>query len=407
MRSSKRDADTRTYRRILIFCCCVTFICYFGSYMRFPVVPLHVKQMGMDAGDVGVITGSFFFMAGLLSIPMGRASDRFGRKGPAACGLLLLGISSFLLCLGRTLFQFTAVYLIFGAGIAAFGPTMMSWVADAAPPDRVGRSYGWYTTALFCGMSLGPSAGGLLGHAAGFRLVFVASGVLLLAACLLLIVFFPKDPAPDGEAATGPREKEESERRGPPLPLIGCWMAALGGCFGLGAFVAFIPLHANDRGLTLPMIGLIFTIQGLFNAGSRIPFGMLSDAAPDRRRLVFFGLIGFIASIAGFGFCTGALAFYVVAATLGVSMGLAFTSTAALIVESVPRRLRGLAMGGYNTAIYMGMMMSSALMGRLIRAAGYDVGFWVASSVIAVFLTAFMVLMKDFTPCERLRTCET
>jgi MFS transporter, DHA1 family, multidrug resistance protein len=374
--------------------------------MRFPIVPLHVKMMGMDAGDVGVITGSFFFMAGLLSIPLGRASDRFGRKGLAACGLLLLGTSSFLLCLGRTLFQFTAVYMIFGAGLAAFGPTMMSWVADAAPPDRVGRSYGWYATALFCGMSLGPSAGGLLGHAAGFRLVFVTSGVLLLAACFILLVFFPRDPAPDAEAATRPRESNESDGRGLNLPLIGCWLAALGGCFGLGTFVAFIPLHAHDCGLTLPVIGLIFTFQGLFNATSRIPFGMMSDATRDRRRLVFIGLIGFIASIAGFGFCRTALSFYVVAATLGVSMGLAFTSTAALIVESAPRRHRGLAMGGYNTAIYTGMMMSSALMGYVIRGAGYKIGFWVAASVISIFLTAFMVLMKDFTPCGRLRTCE-
>jgi len=167
-----------SYATLLFMCCGVAFCCYLGSYMRMPVVPLYARSLGAGTAQVGIINSAFFLMAGVLSLPFGILSDRLGRKLLASMGLLILSATSFLLYFSVTPAQITWIYLFFGIGLAAFGPTMMSFVADFSPPTHLGRSYGWYTTALYTAMSLGPAVGGFVAHELGFLQVFlIFSGI--------------------------------------------------------------------------------------------------------------------------------------------------------------------------------------------------------------------------------------
>jgi sugar phosphate permease len=79
-------------------------------------------------------------------------------------------------------------------------------------------------------------------------------------------------------------------------------------------------------------------------------------------------------------------------------MGLAFTSIGALIAEVVPQESRGLAMGGYNTCIYFGMMLSSALMGPVIKVIGFESAFVITAGVNFVFIGFFHLFIKGFAP---------
>ncbi len=79
-------------------------------------------------------------------------------------------------------------------------------------------------------------------------------------------------------------------------------------------------------------------------------------------------------------------------------MGLAFTSVGALIAEVVPPESRGLAMGGYNTCIYFGMMLSSALMGGIIVKIGFENGFHLTGLINLLLLGFFYLFMKNFEP---------
>jgi len=122
---------------------------------------LYALSLGADTVLVGLINGAFLLSAGALSLPLGLIVNRLGMKLLAGAGLLILAASSFLLAVSSTPHQLIWIYLFSGAGLAAFGPTTMSYVAGISPPTHLGRSYGWYTTALYVGMSLGPAAGAL------------------------------------------------------------------------------------------------------------------------------------------------------------------------------------------------------------------------------------------------------
>ena len=386
-----------SYESLLFICCGVAFCGYLGSNMRLPVVPLYARSIGADTVQVGIINSAFLLMAGILSLPMGILSDHFGRKLFACLGLIVLAVTSFSLYFTKTPMQIMWIYLFFGAGLAAFGPTMMSFVADFSPATHLGRSYGWYTTALYTSMSLGPAVGGFVAQHRGFLQVFLISGAIIFLTFWVVLLFLP----PTHLVIT-----DRPEKRNPSIivrellknrPLLSCWLVTLGGCFALGMFITFLPLHAQNQRLTVWQIGLVFAAQGLSNALSRIPFGYLSDKVANRSTLVVIGLIGFSASMAGFGISKTTIHFVIFAVAFGISMGLAFTSVGALIAEVVSLESRGLAMGGYNTCIYFGMMLSSASMGAIIRKIGFEHGFFITAVVNLILVGFFYLLMKEFS----------
>ena len=370
------ELSPRAYLTLLSICCVVVFGCYFGTYMRMPVVPLYAVSLGADTVEVGLINAAFLLMAGVLSVPLGLASDRLGTKLTAAIGVLILSASSFLVCLSHTPGQLIWIYLFSGVGLAAFGPTMMAFVANISPATHLGRSYGWYTTAIYAGMTLGPAGGGFLAQGVGYPLTFFISGLSIFLTFWVFFFFLPGSrglaiPRPSQGGATLTAMWELLHNR----PLLGCWLATLGGCFGLGMFITFLPLHAQNQGLTLGQIGLVFATQGIVNVLVRIPFGHLSDRAGSRGALAAAGILGVAGSVAALGLAGRLVSFILGAAALGASMGLAFTSIGALTAEAAAPEFRGLAMGGYNASIYLGMMLSSALMGPVIQRVGFTAGF--------------------------------
>jgi MFS family permease len=393
---SREKSAGPSYVTLLFICCVIAFGGYLGSHMRLPVVPLFALSLGAGTVEVGFINAAFLLMAGLLSLPLGILSDRLGRKRLASFGLLVLSATSFLLYFSTSPMQMVWIYLLFGVGLAAFGPTMMSLVADISPSTHLGRSYGWYTTALYTSMSLGPAIGGFVAEEWGYLRVFLYSGILIFLMFWVVLLYLPR-ARQILESKT--KEKRDSTTALELLknrPLLGCWLVTMGGCFGLGMFITFIPLHAQNQGLNVGEIGLVFGVQGLCNALCRIPFGNLSDRVAKRGNLVILGLLGFAASMVGFGISTNSVHFLLFATLFGISMGLAFTSVGALIAEVVPSESRGLAMGGYNTCIYFGMMLSSALMGSVIRVIGFESGFLITALINCFFVSFFYLFMKGY-----------
>lgn len=390
-----------SYGALLAICCSIAFASYVGSYMRIPVVPLFARSLGAGAWEVGVINAAFLLMSGALSFPLGILSDRWGRKLLIVSGLAVSAATSFLLYLSATPGQLVVINLLFGIGLAAIGPTLMSYVADFSPATHLGRSYGWYTTAIYSGMSLGPALGGFVAQWLGFRPLFLLAGFFVLL--LIWATVFSLPPAASHlsqrPANSQPPKITVSVFRN--RHLLGCWLLTLGSCFGQGMFVTFSPLLAHDHGLSMGQIGLVFTAQAVFNALSRLPFGRLSDHVRSRAQLASLGFILFSFSLAVFGFCRTLPQFLLTAVALGVTMGLAFTPLGALIAEVAPPEARGLAMGGYNTSIYLGMMLSSAFMGGAIGLVGYETSFALTAALVLLVTGGFYWLLRDFSGSRR------
>ena len=102
--------------------------------------------------------------------------------------------------------------------------------------------------------------------------------------------------------------------------------------------------------------------------------------------------------MAGFALSRSMTEFVMSTMALGLSMGLAFTPLGALISQVVEPDHRGLAMGGYNTCIYFGMMLSAAVMGLVIPVVGFEKSFFVTAATILATTGLFSWMLKGFPP---------
>jgi MFS family permease len=269
---------------------------------------------------------------------------------------------------------------------------MMSYVADFTPATHLGRAYGWYTMAIYSAMTLGPAAGGFLGHALGLRTVFLVAGAVILLMIGVVGPFLPISDNHPHEGGERPNFSAQARELLANRGYLASLLATLGSCFGFGVFIAFFPLFARSQGIEAGGTGLVFAAQALANTLTRLPFGYLSDRAARRSRLVVLGLAVFSVSLAGLALCNGLIPFMLVAAVLGAGMGVAYTAIGALITEAVPARMRGLAMGGYSSCIYLGMMASSAIMGGVIKGIGFAGGFLVTALVSALLTGGYFLM---------------
>ena len=377
--------------------CLIGFAVFFSSYLRIPVMPLFAATLGAGPAEVGIINGAFMLTAGLLSIPAGLLADRFGRKVPIIAGFTATAASSLLVTRCHLPGEMAIVYVLFGAGLAAFAPGMMSLVADVMPSQQLGKAYGWYTTAIYIAMTLGPATGGYLAKALGLREVFFVSGGLLILVMLLALVVLPEGPPrhkTDLQAALSSSFELLHNRS-----LLACLLATVGSCIGFGVFLTFLPLYAALHGYDPAQVGLIFASQAITNVVGRIPIGSLADRV-DRHRLVAVGLILLAVALAAMGQVVQLGQLMVCAVVMGMGMALSFTAIGALIAELVPTAQRGLAMGMYNSCIYLGMMAGSTVMGLALKRIGYPMGFAAAGSMALVALLLFLPKMRKNMPVQ-------
>jgi MFS family permease len=401
MRFMNIQAPHHHARQVLI-CCGIGLVCFFGAYMRIPVLPLFAASLGAGTAQVGMINAAFMLSAGLLAIPSGLLSDRIGRRPMLLAGLLLMALSSLLIPLSSSPLVMAVIYLLFGVGLAAFTPTMMSFIADVAPHSHLGRAYSWYTTAVYVGMTFGPAAGGLLGRAWGLGQVFLFSGALIFLALLISWTFLPKNLVHHQA-----EDRKISIRRSLSIllhnrRLLAGLLGTVGGCFGFGMFITFLPLHAKTQGLNAGHVGIVFAAQALANVLLRIPFGRLSDRL-DRGLMSAAGLFIFGIALGITGMFGGVVSLSACAVLLGLGMGIGFTALGALVAEVVSREQRGLAMGLYNSCIYLGMMLSSASMGGVIREIGFRNGFILAGFLSLTLTFVFFVRYRNVSNHEKIR----
>jgi MFS family permease len=370
--------------------CLIGFATFFSSYLRIPVLPLFAASIGAGPAQVGIINGAFMLTAGLLSVPAGLLADRTGRKLPVIVGIGAAALSSLLVTRCHLPIQMAAAYVLFGAGLAAFAPGMLSLVADVIPGDRLGRAYGWYTTAIYVAMTLGPASGGYLAKHFGLRQVFEVSAALLTCIALVALVVLPRSSTHHRSDLRTILAASAGLLRS--LPLLACLLATAGSCIGFGVFLTFMPLYAAGRGYDPGQVGLIFASQALTNVVGRVPIGMVADRV-DRRLLVAAGLLALALALALMGVTVRLELLMGCSVLLGAGMALTFTAIGALIAELTPLPQRGLAMGMYNSCIYLGMMTGSTVLGLALKSVGYGIGFAAVGAVSLIALALFLVLM--------------
>ena len=151
--------------------------------------PIHAQDTLLLSPDViGNLVAAGGVLTMLSAMPTGIAVDRFGRRGPLAAGLLLLGVAVYLLGASEAFVGVAVAVFVFAAAEGMNTNTLQTYAMDLAPAERRGAFLSAFHVAMNLGMMAGPLAAGLLAGWVGLQtaLIFFA-GVMAFAAALFAL----------------------------------------------------------------------------------------------------------------------------------------------------------------------------------------------------------------------------
>ncbi len=357
---------------------------------------------------------------------VGRLSDMRGRKLFYIYGFLVFVVASVLCGLAPNLAALCGFRALQALGAAMLQANSLAIIVLVVPARSLGRAIGVQGAAQAIGLALGPTVGGLLVAAGGWRLIFfvnVPIGLIGALAALLLVprsrellhdapfdfkglgLFFPavvglltaitfgvalgwSSPLIVGLLATAAgltawfvRHERRDSHPMMDLALFSRRRFSFGIISGVGSYLVMfgvlllIPFFA-ERGLgdgvaraglelmALPlMFGLVAPLAGKLADHLGARPLTASGMALVTTGLVLLGLIR-----------PGAVGMVGLLALIGVGLGLFTSPNNAAIMGSVPKNQAGMASGILNMSRGMGTALGLALTGVVFTASGGDAG---------------------------------
>lgn len=122
----------------------------------------------------------------VVQIPLGRLSDRIGRKVLIVGGLLALVPVTILFGYVQTTLQLVGLRLVQGVVTACVAAPAFALAADLAMKGGEGREMSFVTMGFGLGLGLGPLIAGVLGGYAGFEVPFYVVGFLSMISAVVI-----------------------------------------------------------------------------------------------------------------------------------------------------------------------------------------------------------------------------
>jgi MFS family permease len=165
-----------------------------GLFLVLPVFALEAARYpgGDDPARVGLAMGIYGLTQGILQIPFGMASDRFGRKRVIIIGLLVFAAGSFMAAAADTLWGLIAGRSLQGAGAVSAAVTAL--LADQTRDEVRTKAMALVGASIGLMFALSLVAAPLLAAYAGLAGLFAFTGLLALACIAVVLWWTPPEP---------------------------------------------------------------------------------------------------------------------------------------------------------------------------------------------------------------------
>ena len=356
-----------------------------GLFLVLPVFALeaHKYPGGEDATMVGLAMGIYGLTQGVLQIPFGMASDRWGRKPVILVGLLIFAIGSFMAALAPTLPWLVAGRALQGAG--AISAAVTALLADQT--RDVVRTKAMALVGMSIGLMFAVSlvVSPWLNSLIGLHGLLAATGALALAGMAVVVLWVPPEPP---LRAQPPRGGLRVVLRQPALLRLNLGVFVLH-AVQLAMWVV-LPAMLVQAGLSKDQHWHIYLPAVL---GSFLAMGMVLFPLERRGylRAVFLSAVGLMALVQ-IGLL-GATFFTPTIEMLSVLLFVFFcgfnvleASQPSLVSKLAPALQRGTALGVYNTLQSFGFFAGGLCGGWLVKNAGPQGLFVATSAAIALWL---------------------
>jgi len=380
------DRKILRYPRNILFTGLTSFLTDTSVKMIYSVMPMFLMSIGASKASLGLIEGVAESTASLIKGLSGFWSDKIGRNKP----FMLIGYALSAVILPLYAFVVSPVHVLilrfaerFGKGIRT--APRDSLIAGSVTNNETGRSFGLQKAMDNSGAIAGPLlAFALLSLFPGnYRLIFILAGIPAMLGIFVIIFGIREIRKSKAELFQKFRLRDFSRRYYLFLAII--FIFTLG-----NSTDALLLVKANEAGIKVAFIPLVYLITNTVAVIAAIPLGTLSDRVGKEKVLVagflIYAVVYFLFSSADDrGVLIMLFAMYGLysAATDGVQK--------AFVSDMVDRNKRGTGLGIYNALIGITLLPASVVAGILYDKVNSSIPFRLGA-LLALLAAVLMIL---------------
>ena len=382
------------------------FVCWFGMFVTgvgmsqiAPVLPLYIKQLGIDdtasiAQFSGIAFGVTFIISAIFSPIWGHAADKFGRKPMLLRASLGMAVVIFSMGFVQNVYQLIGLRILLGV-ITGYSTACTTLVATQTDREHAGFALGTLSTASIAGALLGPLIGGYIEENLSLKDVFFVTGALMLVAFVTTLFFVKESFTREDKKVISARElwKAIPEKSLTVTMFVTSFALAL----ALYSIEPIITLYVSQLSTSTSYIALIagmaFSASGLANIIAAPGLGKLSDKVGAQKvmlvALIAAGLIFIPQAFVKNPWQLMALRFL-----LGLTVAGLNPSVNVLVKRITPDALTGRIFGFNIAAQYLGIFGGSILGGQVTAWFGIRYVFFITS--VLMLLNAVWVYLRVY-----------
>jgi len=288
-----QDSDgTASWRSTLFFMFVAQLLSIVGFAFALPFIPFYIREIGVTDEKMvpvwaGILGAAASLTMTIFSPIWGWLSDRYGRKLMVERAMFAGAVLTMAMGMVGNVYQLLSLLLVSGAFTGTISASI-SLVSSVLPVTKLGFGLGLMQVAVFLGMSLGPWIGGMIADIAGYRLTFIAGGILLLVGGLLVLMG-AKEHFIRPSAVSLKRSGSMRKLFALPgfIPLMAVFLLFH---FSIQLAIPILPLFIEEVGNLKTGVasttGLMFAVTGATASISAVAIGYLSDRLGHKRVLI-------------------------------------------------------------------------------------------------------------------------
>ncbi len=384
----------------------IGLLSFFGGISQdifVPILPLYLTNvLHLDKSFIGLTEGVVTSAASIFKIVAGYVSDKLGkRKSVVFLGYFLSFIARPLLAITTSGIGVLSLRFVDGVGKGVKDSPKDALIADSTEHQTRGKSFGVVRALDTLGSVTGPLLLFLLlfllqNNSLKYHYIFFIAAIPLLVTFAIL-AFFVKEVT---------IKKDAKLPLGFNLPKKFYVFLSIVLLFSLGnSSDTFLILRAQNVGVSLLAIPLVYALFNFVYATASIPLGSLSDKI-GREKVILIGWIAYAVSYLGFGLTKSSFQIWLLFAFYGIYYATTEGVAKALIADLTPSEHRGKAYGIYNTAIGLITLPASFIAGLLWDKISPSAPFFFSSLMATISVILLFMYMRFSSSTQPLHNQE-
>jgi MFS family permease len=385
---NKKEKRFFGFSRNVLFTGLTSFLTDTSVKMVYAVMPMFLLSLGASKTTLSVIEGIAESTASLIKSLSGYWSDKIGKNKPFM--LIGYGISALIIPLYSFVISPTQVLYLrfierFGKGIRT--APRDSLIAGSVMNNETGRSFGLQKAMDNSGAIVGPLAAFVLFifFPGNFQIIFLLAGIPAILSTFVILFGIKEAKINEDTLFKKFRFKDFPKRYYLFLGIV--FIFTLG-----NSTDALLMVKANEVGVNITFIPLVYLITSIVSVLLSIPIGSLSDRM-GKEKILIVGYLIYAIVYYGFGVTksigviVGLFALYGLysAATDGIQK--------AFISDMIDKNKQGTGLGIYNALLGITLLPASVIAGLLYDKINSSIPFYfgAATAVTSVILLLFFI----------------